>query len=570
MILFESPTRNHGAGAPNPEFRRSLAKSLEPLQRKYPSIVPAPAQTSFSLGLQPHLEHQGNNSNVMQASVNPSLLYAATIAPHSVSFLKILFAFISGGLFFSTALAGIASCYAFGVDNVKRFIDISLVILQKVWITFTLGLGATKLALLGGDKDESLDDVSKRVRWQWKSAWEVLKEQLRETRQTAARGVEALRQEAKLYTAAVGAPGLIPLQYTLDRLMPLGLATILEDAVKDSLRNMPKQPTIRKITLSSFDIGSMFPVLEAARVYDVDNAIAFDYDVRWRSELEATVKVHTALARVPVVLKNLNFRGVMRVVLTPLTKTPPGYGAMLLSFPTTPKISFDIRILGSEIPFLKQEITNAIYKTIDEEWIWPKRNVFPSMKNGGQQPILSRQELLDLKSTDPLLEAQETLRAQQPMLKSFDEKTENNEKKQKKNMLSIGVDDETEESSSNDQNGGCDWLQHIAQIFQPSKKNEEDQVAVSETNATATDTNMTVTDTNSTATDTNKTVTDTNMTTMSDDVQGNEDIVDMQPEDIVDTQPSNDGRDHVAHQKRSFFRSFKRPFQREEQGVAQS
>lgn len=418
----------------------------------------------------------------LQASLNPNWLYAATVAPQSVSFLKLLFAFVSGGLFFSTVLAGIASCYAFGVDNVKRFIDISLVIFQRVWITFTFGLGATKLALLGGEGiSDTTSDGSKRAKWQWKSAWAVLKEQLKETRQTAARGVEALRQEAKLYTAAVGAPGLIPLQYTLDRLMPLGLANILEESIKDSLRNMPKQKTIRKITLSSFEIGSVTPVLEAARVYDVENAIAFDYDVKWKSELEAAVKVHTALARVPVVLKNLSFTGVMRVVLTPLTKSPPGYGAMLLSFPTTPKISFDIRILGSEIPFLKQEMTAAIYKTIEDEWIWPKRNVFPSMKNGGQQPILSRQELLNLKSTDPLLEAQETLRAQQPMLKSVDDKNDTLEKKQKKNMLSIVMDDsESVEMDATEEKVTCNWWQHLVQLFQPLRASNEKESSLPE------------------------------------------------------------------------------------------
>jgi hypothetical protein len=406
--------------------------------------------------------------------------------------LKLFLTFVSGGLFFSTVLAAIASCYAVGVDNVKRFADILFVVIQRVWITFTFGLGATKLTLLGreGISETKSDGISKHAHWRWKSAWGVLKEKMQETRETAARGVQALRQEAKLYTAAVGAPGLIPLQYMLDRMMPLSLANILEEAIKEALKSMPQQNTIKKMTLSSFAVGGATPVLEAARVYDVENVIAFDYDVKWRSELEATVQVHTALAPVPVVLKNFSFDGVVRVVLTPLTKTAPGYGAMLLSLPSTPKISLDVRVMGSEIPFLKQEITTALYKSITDEWLWPRRNVIPSMKSGGEQPILSQVELLNLKYTDPLLEAEKTLRSQQPLLKSIHDGNDTLDENEKRNMVSIKVKDDSTKKPMNHVTGldtaihfpddaeekdgeERNWWQPIVQPFQSTKKSAE-------------------------------------------------------------------------------------------------
>jgi hypothetical protein len=483
MILFENTTRKTRTSPANLNFRRNLVQSLQPLKRKYPSIIPAPAQTSFSLGLQPHLEHPTSTSS-LEASLNPNWLYAPTSAPHSGIFLKLLLTFVSGGLFFSTVLAAIASCYAIGVGNVKRFADIIFVVIQRVWITFTFGLGASKLTLLGGGEgisETKSDGISKHAHWRWKSAWSVLKEKMQETRETAARGVQALRQEAKLYTAAVGAPGLIPLQYMLDRFMPLSLANILEEAIKEALESMPQQKTIKKMTLSSFAVGGATPVLTAARVYDVENVIAFDYDVKWQSELEATVQVHTALASVPVVLKNFSFDGVVRVVLTPLTKTAPGYGAMLLSLPSTPKISLDVRVMGSEIPFLKQEITAALYKSITDEWLWPRRNVIPSMKSGGEQPILSQVELLHLKYTDPLLEAEETLRSQQPPLKSVRDGNDTlsirvRDDSTKKPMNHVtGLDaaiyfpDDAEEKDGEERN----WWQLIVQPFQLSKKSAE-------------------------------------------------------------------------------------------------
>jgi hypothetical protein len=349
--------------------------------------------------------------------------------PAGVSFLKLLIAFTAGGLFFSTAIAAVTACYAMGMDNVKRILAILTVVLQRVWQTFTLGLSATKVALLGGDVlgATAAEEVDKKRKqsWKWKSAWAVLKEQLLETRRTASEGVQALRQEAKLYAAAVGPPGLIPLQYIVDRLMPFSISTILEESIRTSLMEFPTQRTIKKMSLSSFSAGNQAPVLRAARVYDVDNAIAFDYDVKWDSELEANVQIYTAggLARVPVSLKNVKFEGVVRVILTPLTKTAPGYGAVLISMPSPPIISLDVRVLGGEVtklPFLKREITAAMQKAISDELLWPRRTVIPSTLEGSKTPLLSRKQLKELETSDPLLQAEQAL-AEQPMLKPVHE-----------------------------------------------------------------------------------------------------------------------------------------------------
>jgi hypothetical protein len=521
MILFESPSRKAitlPTSTNSYEFRHKLIRSLQPLKQKYPSIIIPDSPPTFSLGLQPYLDHQHYHHVTLAAAstahLNPNWMYAASFAPYSASFFKFLITFVSGGLFFSTAIAAIASCYVVGVDNVKRFADVLFVIIQRVWITFTLGLGATKLAFLGEEDDDS-EDARNKLRW--KSAWTVLKEKLQETKETAARGVEALRQEAKIYSAAVGTPGLIPLQHMLDRMMPLSLANILEDSIKESLASMPKQKTIKKMTLSNFNVGDATPVLEAARVYDVQDAIAFDYDVKWKSQVEATVQVHTALARVPIVLKNFEFDGVVRVILTPLIKEAPGYGAMLLSLPDTPKISLDVRVLGGEVPFLKQEITSALYKSMQDEWLWPRRNIVPSMKDGGNTPILPQKVLANLRLTDPLLQAEEALRSEQPLLiKEVRDNPSMIDEKEKQKILNISVDNrgrstsqeskgkEKTKGSITNQTAGLDstihfpdeidieiedtnWWQPILQSFHSLKSNhkkKEDGVIISNTPTT--------------------------------------------------------------------------------------
>jgi hypothetical protein len=347
------------------------------------------------------------------ARILPSTTATAmlTSASPGVGFLKLLLAFVSGGLFFSTAIAAVTACYAIGLDNVKRVWDIVKLVLRSVWISFTLALSAAKIALR---QDGS---------WKWKEAWQVLKARLAETRQKAAEGVQAIRQEASLYAAAVGAPGLIVLQYVVDRLFPLSLAAAMEESLQDTLQTV-KNRNVKKLTLVSFGIGKKTPKLEAARVYDLgDKGMAFDCDMEWNSQVSAVINLYTAggLARLPVEIKNIRFDGVVRVILAPLTKAPPGFGAILVSLPSVPKIGLDVRIAGGDItriPWLRSELMNAIQKGIADELLWPRRIVIPSTLPTATKPkpLLSKAELDLLVSTDPLLRAEKALQ-ERPILR---------------------------------------------------------------------------------------------------------------------------------------------------------
>lgn len=400
-----------------------------------------------------------------QSAVYASTLAAATTSPLSSgttaaataggsavsSFIRYLLVFTAGGLFFSTAIAGAYAFYGLGVDNTKRIVAILVLVWGRIWRSFTTGLETARLALLaesdnvdeeeGGGEETTIvtssteegpmvagartegtkhltteahdSGLSFRKKWKWAAAWDVLKEQLVETRRTAAEGVQALRQEATLYGAVVGQPALVPVQYAIQKLMPYSLTTILEGTLQDSLKNMQSgSKSIKKMTLSSFTAGTRAPILKGARIYDVEDAIAFDCDVQWQSQVEATVQLYTVggLARVPVSISRVSFAGVVRIILTPLTQQPPGYGAMLLSLPVPPQISLDVKILGGEVtklPFLRTEITSAFQKAIANQLLWPRRSVIPTMD--GRRIVVDRQQLERLESHDPLLEAEQRL-----------------------------------------------------------------------------------------------------------------------------------------------------------------
>ena len=279
---------------------------------------------------------------------------AATTVVTKTSFWSLLLAFVSGGLFFSTVVAALAAGYAFGLDNVKRVTSVLQVVARRILKLGVAMLHAAWVALV--------DDTSSTP---WLDARAALREGFAQTRQAAAEGVDAIKLEASLYAAAIGAPGLLPLQYALDRLTPRTLLPAIEAALVDALDGVVN-PNIRSLRLKRFDFGGKPPRLEAARLYELgEENIAMDVDVNWPSALTAEIEVVTARvgARVPVTVRNLRFEGAVRLMVLQLTAMEPGYGAVLLSFPTAPKVGLDVKVAGGELtklPWLRAELQNVI------------------------------------------------------------------------------------------------------------------------------------------------------------------------------------------------------------------
>ncbi|CAJ1939658.1 unnamed protein product [Cylindrotheca closterium] len=393
-----------------------------------------------------HSRHHQHNANIFRGnqpspvlhSVNPLLaaidLTSTAVVYRGFGFFSLLVSFLVGGLFFSSILAGLTAITAIGKRNALEVLSIVRLVVSNVWGLFVASLQEFRKAL-------RLDG-----KWQWKSAWMVLKSKLLETRQVAQDGVNAVKSQAKFYAAAVGVPGLIPIQYLLDRLMPYTIASAMEEALKDALNNLKGNPQIRAIQLASFESGTKAPQLTASRAYELENAIAFDLDMVWKSNLAFTLNITPKLLwiKIPVSIQNLVFKGCVRVQLTPLTKKPPGFGAILVSFPEVPVIDMDIQVAGGQItkvPWLRKEIENEIAKAVKDEFLWPKRVVIPSAPNS-----LSRKQLLELQQEDkdPFRLAELAQESEQPILKEYMESCKPDQKSLLSN-LKIMVRPEKEE-----------------------------------------------------------------------------------------------------------------------------
>lgn len=383
--------------------------------------------TAPLVGLSPSLQHHFHHTNtapLQMLHVATSLPVSASLNVASVSskysgithVFQLFVSFILGGLFFSTALSVATTFFAIGKENMLRGWKIFKAVSGTVWSVFTYGLQVARDTLL------SIDDGEKRNQWKWREAWRVLKEQLTLTKKAAVEGVQAIKLEASIYSAVIGTPGLISLQYFVDSLTPKLLSSMAKENFVKALSDL-RNPNVRKITLEEFDFGPKGPILLSARTYKLDDAIALDVDVDWSSELKAKVKVTSKIGvAVPVTIKKLRFDGVVRVVLTPLTDEPPGFGAVLVSFPKAPSIGLDVSLSKLDItksPWLREELLKEIQKAVVAEFLWPRRIVLPSgAPPTNPKPILSRVVLNALSESDPLLDAERKIEENEVYRKS--------------------------------------------------------------------------------------------------------------------------------------------------------
>lgn len=352
------------------------------------------------------------SSTVLQTHL--SLIAAPTIGHSGIAHsFQLFFAFVLGGLFFGTALSVVTAFVALGRENIERAWDVTKTVLDRVWNIFTYGLKSARETLVEG----------KRWKWCWREAYQVLKEQLSLTKKAAVEGIEAIKLEVSLYSSAVGQPGLIALQYFVNKLTPKLIANMAKENLENALNNI-NNPNVQRMALIDYDFGNVGPKLMSARSYDVDDAIALDFDVVWDSSLNAKVKVTTKRISLnfPVTIKNLRFDGVVRVVLTPLTDKPPGFGAALISFPKAPQIGLDVSVSAVELtktPWLRTELLKEIQKAVADEFLWPRRIIVPSgLPPQSFRPILAKTQLDELQHSDPLLMAQRRIDSNASMQKT--------------------------------------------------------------------------------------------------------------------------------------------------------
>jgi len=132
---------------------------------------------------------------------------------------------------------------------------IDLVFTQKIQTKLTYSLHS----LFAQDVLRGKEKIS-GFKNRFPAALQTFKDGISEVKRVFTESVDAIKKETQMYSAAVGLPGLIPLQYIFDRIFPSMMTAPFEGALQDALLQTTKENNqIKKLTLKKFTMGDIAP-----------------------------------------------------------------------------------------------------------------------------------------------------------------------------------------------------------------------------------------------------------------------------------------------------------------------
>lgn len=223
----------------------------------------------------------------------------------------------------------------------------------------------------------------------------------------------------------ISRPSLVVLQHVVERLAGRSFQTQMRRALEDGLAQV-SLPSVQSVQLLSLVTNPTTPPkLRRGRIYRFDtedDGMAFDVELEWNDCAQAEIQITTQRLgmSLPIKIENCHFRGPVRILLTPLSDEPPGFGACLVSLPRLPDVmDLDMTISGGQItqvPWLKEELIQAVQQALAERLVWPRRVVNPMLQvppepasNCNVTTILSSEDLQALELSDPLLEKERAM-----------------------------------------------------------------------------------------------------------------------------------------------------------------
>jgi len=333
---------------------------------------------------------------------------------YKAPFLSLALSFLLGGLFFSTVAAFVAAVIALGKENTRRLREVIGIVYRRNWTVLKLSVQLTMDVLRGKEKMSGFKS-------RFPAAAQTFKDGVAEVARVFTESVDAIKRETKMYSAAVGLPGLIPIQYIFDRIFPSMLTAPFESALQDALLETAKgNSQIRKLILKKFSMGDVAPRVLEARLFDLgDRDMAFDLEMSWKSNARADLELSVSSfgAKIPVTIQNLRFDGPVRLILCGLMTEEPGWRALLISLPRPPQVGFDIKVAGgliTQIPWLRNELAKVLDNAVAEEVLWPRRAVVSAPTPFKAKPLLNPMQILSLMRDDPLLRMERELMASIP------------------------------------------------------------------------------------------------------------------------------------------------------------
>eukprot|EP00210_Caulerpa_lentillifera_P007137 g6827.t1 len=145
-----------------------------------------------------------------------------------------------------------------------------------------------------------------------------------------------------------------------------------------------KPPIIRRICLSGLTFGSIpFDITEVAVVKESNEEFVIDAGVRWHGNANVSLAIDLRGGSVLTPrFQKFNFYGTIRISFTPLIPHFPGFGAMTLSFQSTPTIDFELSVGQSVLSVVAEQVRQFLSSFVTDHvfgnvLVWPARVVIP-------------------------------------------------------------------------------------------------------------------------------------------------------------------------------------------------
>jgi Synaptotagmin-like mitochondrial-lipid-binding domain/C2 domain len=158
---------------------------------------------------------------------------------------------------------------------------------------------------------------------------------------------------------------------------------LISEVLTDALdANRPS--VISTLSVERVFFGSRAPLVSGVRTYRMEEELRqllFDIDILLNGDdMDVMLAVGYSAASAKIQLTNMSFSGTLRIMLEPLMKSLPGFGAISISFVQKPILDFDLSALKVNImnlPGVSTWVSDAIKDGISASMVWPKKLVIP-------------------------------------------------------------------------------------------------------------------------------------------------------------------------------------------------
>ncbi|XP_043718624.1 synaptotagmin-5-like isoform X2 [Telopea speciosissima] len=136
---------------------------------------------------------------------------------------------------------------------------------------------------------------------------------------------------------------------------------------------------LASLKFSKLTLGTVAPQFTGVSIIeDGSEGITMELELKWDANPNIVLDIKTRLGvGLPVQIKNIEFTGVFRLIFRPLVEEFPCFGAVCYSLREKKNLDLTLKIIGGEIPGVRDAILETIQNAIEDTLHWPARKIIP-------------------------------------------------------------------------------------------------------------------------------------------------------------------------------------------------